>query len=258
MYYELYIDVFFLVNFMMDHILLMVVAKMLRCPVARGRICLGAALGAALTCVVFVIPVPFTFIKFIWFHSVVNIVMIKIGLKIRWDRSFPRAYILLYISAVLIGGVMNWFRPYLQKAGIFYLFALISYYVASGIWEVIRYLAGRKESRLKVRLVKGQKECAVAALVDTGNTLRDPLTGEPVSILTREAAKKILDGESMGTLRYISYHSVGRKEGIMPMFRLDRMILDPGKRTIIKPLVAVCEEYMTAEEYEMILNPDLL
>ena len=40
-YYELYIDVFFLVNFMMDAILLEILRKILGCPVSHGRVLLG-------------------------------------------------------------------------------------------------------------------------------------------------------------------------------------------------------------------------
>ena len=46
MYYELYIDVFFLVNFMMDAILLEILRKILGCPVSHGRVLLGAGAGA--------------------------------------------------------------------------------------------------------------------------------------------------------------------------------------------------------------------
>lgn len=258
MYYELYIDVFFLMNFMMDYVLLAMTGKMMGCSVRKGRICLGAAVGAALTCVVMVLPVHVTFVKFILFHGVVNIVMIKTGLKIRWDRSFFRAYILLYISGILVGGVMNCFRQYLRTVSLFFAFALLSYLAASGMWEIIRHLAERKNYRCEIILWKGKRKCKILALIDTGNTLRDPLTGEPVSILARETAKKILDGEETGNIRYIPYHSIGKEEGVMPVFRLDRMIVDKGKRTISEPLVAVSEEYMTEDEYEMILNPDLL
>ena len=51
MYYELYIDVFFLVNFMMDAILLEILRKILGCPVSHGRVFLGAGAGAFGTCV---------------------------------------------------------------------------------------------------------------------------------------------------------------------------------------------------------------
>ena len=37
MYYELYVDVFFMVNFTMDAILLILLKKLLACPAGYGR-----------------------------------------------------------------------------------------------------------------------------------------------------------------------------------------------------------------------------
>ena len=50
MYYELYIDVLFLVNFMMDYILLLLVRRMLKCTATHGNICMGAMTGSFLMC----------------------------------------------------------------------------------------------------------------------------------------------------------------------------------------------------------------
>ena len=67
MYYELYIDVLFLENFMMDSLLLLAVNRILKCGRAYGRIFLGGALGSALTCLVIAVPFP-AVIKLVFFH----------------------------------------------------------------------------------------------------------------------------------------------------------------------------------------------
>ena len=95
MYYELYIDVFFLVNFMMDYILLLITKQMLHCSATRRSVCLGAAAGSLLTCIIVVLPLPAAFIKFILFHMFVNTCMIRAGLKIKNRRDFAKAYFLL-------------------------------------------------------------------------------------------------------------------------------------------------------------------
>ena len=46
MHYELYIDLFFLINFLMDYFLLLMVGKMLKCRIRRLRIIAGAMVGA--------------------------------------------------------------------------------------------------------------------------------------------------------------------------------------------------------------------
>ena len=127
-YYELYIDVFFLVNFMMDAILLEILRKILGCPVSHGRVLLGAGAGAFGTCVVLCLPVPYGFVRIVASHGLINLIMLKTGFGIRWGREMAKAFLLLYISGFLMGGILSVFRPYLRTAGLFFAFAVISYY----------------------------------------------------------------------------------------------------------------------------------
>ncbi len=269
MHYELYIDVFFLVNFMMDYILLAIVRKISPCLATHGSICVGAMLGAVLTCVVVIVPGLNMPVKFLLFHGVINVVMIKTGLKLRWDKVFARAYILLYICAFLMGGIMQYFHQYIRVGSLFFALALAGYYVSLGIWNFFTYLAARRAGHCTVVLVKDEKECRAEALIDTGNRLRDSVTGKPVSIVSEDMAKKlgffvpetgsVEEMESADGIRYIPYHSVGRAQGVMPVIMPDRMCIENGRPIWIEhPVVAVCEEYMTMDDYEMLINPDLL
>ncbi len=259
MYYELYIDIFFLVNFMMDYMMLSVVRRMLRCSATHGSVCLGAALGALCTCIVVALPIPYMFIKFILFHVVVNTLMIKTGLKARWDRNFLKAYLLLYVSGFLLGGVFTYFYQYIRYASLFFAFALVSYYLVLGIWNLIGYLARQENYRCEVMLYQGDRTLRVTAVIDTGNALKDPVTSQPVSILDREAARKLYGSKEAEGLRFIPYHSIGKAEGVMPLLRVDRMeVLKKEHKVVERPYVAVCEEPVSADGYEMLLNPDIL
>lgn len=45
----------------------------------------------------------------------------------------------------------------------------------------------------------------------------------------------------------------------MPAVSLDYMcVLGSPHLRIEKPVIAVCEEYITVDDYEMLMNPDLL
>ena len=123
MYYELYIDVLFLVNFMMDSLLLLSVNQVLKCPTTRGRIFLGGALGSVLTCAVTVVPMPGV-IKLIIFHAVINTFMIKTGLKIKGKKQFWKAFGLLYIAAFLYRGILQAFHPYARAGSLFFAAAV--------------------------------------------------------------------------------------------------------------------------------------
>ncbi len=257
MYYELYIDVFFVQNFVMDYILLLLTKQMLRCSATHKRVCLGAVLGSFFTCVVIVLPIPFAFVKFILFHVLVNTFMIRAGLKIKTRTEFAKAYFLLYIGSFLLGGIMQSLQNYLRVGSLFFAIAIVGYYSVSSIWDLLIKLQKVSIYHCKVELYLGKKTVAVEGMIDTGNQLCDPVTGSPVHILDRSIARGFLIEESLQKVKYIPYHSIGRTEGVLLAVHIDRMrICGEQECWIEKPLIGISEQTVTAEgEYKMILNP---
>ena len=258
MYYELYLDVFFLENFMMDFLLLLLIKRMLRCTATPGRICFGAAVGSGLTCIIVMIPIPCVFIKFILFHMFVNTCMIRAGLKIKNKTEFAKAFFLLYVGAFLLGGLLQAVQSYLRVGSLFFAIAIGGYYVVSGIWDCISRLQRVTEFRCQVDLFLEENMFSVEGIVDTGNNLFDPVTGEPVHILDCETAKRLISNLSERKIRYIPYHSIGKKEGVLAVLRIERMrIRGKQERWMEKPIIGISEEIVSADgKYKMILNPN--
>ena len=113
-----------------------------------------------------------------------------------------------------------------------------------------------------LELRHGGKKVTLMALRDTGNTLRDPVTGEAVLIVGAEAAQKLLGmtGQEVGCpvetmasgkysgLRLIPYRAVGQFCGMLLGIRLDEVVLG-GVRT--NTLVAFTAEGLSgAGEYQ--------
>ena len=259
MYYELYVDVLFLVNFLMDYLLLLLARKMLKCTATHGNVCLGAALGSLLTCIIVVLPIPYAFLKFILFHMFVNTFMIRVGLKIKNMKSFVKAYVLLYIGGFLLGGVMQAVNQYIRVGSLFFAIAVGGYFVVSKLWDFIASVQKINQYHCKVDLYLGEKKCQVEGIIDTGNGLRDPISKQPVSILDKTAARQFFGEEKMSRVRYIPYHSIGKKEGLLLAVKIDRMcIYGENECWVEEPLIGVSEETISAEgEYQLILNPNL-
>ena len=259
MYYELYIDVLFLVNFMMDYILLLIARRILKCRTAYRNICLGALAGALLTCIVVALPIPYASVKFILFHTVVNITMIKIGLRIGWNRTLAKALITLYISGFLVGGVFEYLDQYVKTGSLFFALAILSYYIASGVLSLLSSFFHFWEYRCHVVLYLGEKNCEVEAILDTGNHLTDHVTGKAVSVIGKQTAQRLLDGKMPERLRYIPYQSIGRQDGVIPVITVDRLcVKGKEEQWVEKPLIGISETDISAgKEYDMILNPDI-
>ena len=259
MNYELYIDVLFLENFMMDSLLLLAVNRILKCGRAYGRIFLGGALGSALTCLVIAVPFP-AVIKLIFFHFVINSVMLAAGLAIGSIVQFVKAFILLYLSAIILGGILQMFRPYIRYVSLFYAAAAVCFLVFSKVWSAAAALFRNGREILEVTVFADGKNYPLKALWDTGNVLTDPFTGEPVNILDPKTAEEIFGpAEQIRGFRIIPYRCVSG-ESIMKVFRAERMcIRKDGEAWVEAPLMGIGEGPLCeCGEYQMILNPGTL
>lgn len=262
MQYELYIDIFFLVNFMMDYILLVFLNRIMSADTGHGRIAAGAAAGAAVTCLIILLPVSSPWLKGLLYYGAADFLMLKAGLKLEGARGFVKAFLLLYVCGFLLGGVMEWLRQYLKTGSLFFALALLGYWIAYGVWSLVEMTVANRQKYCKAILYMGEKSCCVRALIDTGNQLSDVLTGKPVSIITQEKADLLglskLPG-TWGNIRYISYHSIGNTNGKLPVFCIDKICLTDGrgKAEIAFPVIAVCKDELDTDDYDMILNPDI-
>ena len=91
MKYELYIDVFFLLNFFMDTLLLFLIRKILKCTATHARLLIGGAFGAGMTCMITVMPMIPVWMKLFAGYGVISICMIKISFPGMHFKSVCRA-----------------------------------------------------------------------------------------------------------------------------------------------------------------------
>lgn len=257
MYYELYVDVLFLVNFMMDYLLLLLVRRVLKSRVPGAYVLLGAVVGALSTCIVFILPIH-AVLKFILFYLLVDTMMIIVGLKIRKIRDYIKAMLLLYVGAFFMGGVMGYLHQYVRVGSLFFALAVPGYYLSCGVWRFAEKHSRYEASFYTVELYDKGKMLTVRALLDTGNRLKDPVTGKSVSVV-EESLMERLFSQQQAPFWYIPYHSVGKSHGILRAITIDRMhILGEREVWIDAPVLAISQERITDnEEYQLILNPNL-
>lgn len=267
MYYELYVDSLFLVNFVMNLYLLLLTDRSLYRTATRGRLILGAGIGALLYFLPFLLAGP------LWLKLALGIlpgtsVMIVVAFHVRSIRAFFRILERLLVYSVLMGGTMLLFLKKLPWASRHF----------AGIWGVLGmgavlyllfgYLRDRRrrmDGLCRATLINGGSRMTLTALVDSGNSLTEPISGKPVSIIEKGIVTGLWEEEPR-FYRAIPYHSIGKKRGILKGYLLPELQIDmDGVIKSCKDIyVAVCEEYIAAEENDngspvkMIINPRLL
>ena len=119
MYCEVYIDVMFLANFMMDSLVLLSVKGLMKKQGNTGRVFVAGAFGAGISCVLMT-WLPMGWSQFLVLHLLAGPAMLWIGIQLDGLSEFLRAYFLLYFVSILFGGVLGMLKPYV-KSGSLYL-----------------------------------------------------------------------------------------------------------------------------------------
>lgn len=176
MHYEIYIDVVFVTNLLMDYILLRFTGKIFRCGKSRGRTLLGALLGALFSCCILYVPAAGFLPAVILLHGACAVGMLVVGCGLKKGSLLVKAVLTLYMAAFLCGGFWEAAKSENLTARAFVLFAAVTCLGASA-WS---YLADSIRIRMKnvypVTLVCGGRSKSFYGFYDSGNLLMDSVT----------------------------------------------------------------------------------
>lgn len=85
-------------------------------------------------------------------------------------------------------------RSTVYKAGKYVLLlAVISYYLVSVIWKIILFFSEKGNRYCEVEVFFGEKNDRLRGLIDTGNTLSDTISNDPVSIIDRASVRRLTE-----------------------------------------------------------------
>ncbi|MCM1027585.1 MAG: sigma-E processing peptidase SpoIIGA, partial [Roseburia sp.] len=247
------------------YILMLVNRSTLR-TATPGRLILGAALGGGAYPALFLVGGPIGFKLLLGGAGALG--MLLITFPVRGFRPFLRLLEkMLFFSFCLGGGLLFLIRSLRFPEGI--LNGVFGILGLGGILFLFLERALRKRGSAdpvcRATLRYGEEEVTVSALIDSGNSLAEPISGRPVSVVEAEILRGLW-GEAMPGCRVIPYHSIGKKRGILTGCLLPELLLevDGMRKKFRNVYVAASPEKISvsgdggADSVKMIINPRLL
>lgn len=275
MIYTVYIDVVFAVNTIMDMVVLTILNRILSYRTTKTRLLAGAMIGGAWSCVVSVIPGLPPALEMLGTYVAVSSLMAVAAYHVKSFKEVVKSVAGIYLVSVVLGGVMlsiyehtragyyaNRFLDGGRVGGIpamAWIFmaaggAAACYGFSGGLKSLIKSVSQRRDI-CAVTLKYGEREEKVTGLIDTGNRLREPVSGQPVHVASDEFMRRLCPVVK-GVL-YIPYQSVGTQSGVLPAVFLDQMQIEQeGKMYCIrKPLVAIASQPLSPSgEYQILIQ----
>lgn len=254
MYYEFYIDQFAAEHFLTGCLLLSVTSRFLGRRIPWMRIVIGSIVNSVIMILCILLGIPGGY----------AVGILAAGFVVFYEKSAAVGKLIKGMGAILavtvcFGGVLEILMDLLglpafagMTASVLILYAAVIRWQKQGIFL---------RSVMTVQLYWNGQSRTVRALLDTGNQLREPLTGMAVSILQADAAQQLL-GEAWEQRRgfyLIPYHSLGTEKSWMRGVKIDRMCIEySGKRTDVEtPVLAIYEgQVSNTGRYQMILHPE--
>lgn len=234
---EIYLDLVVILNFLVDFMLLLGTNRLSGFPASAPRAAAAAALGAVYSgaCM---LP-HFRFLGgMIWrLVSLVGMAAIAFG----WDASaWKRGGVFLLLSMALGGAAVS------IGQGNFLTLLL----AAGGVWALCVIAFGARvggREYVPVELTHDGKTAGIIALRDSGNTLRDPVTGEQVLVISGEVAEKLtgltqsqlrsplktMMCRPIPGLRLIPYRTVGQAGNMLLAMRFQKVKIGAREQSTI-------------------------
>lgn len=295
-----YAEYILLENIIINYIILYATKKFTRTETSIIRLIIAAIIGALYTFVLF-----FPSLKFMTKFSIkfsISVLIIILAFNPEKIDKFLKLIATFYcISFVFAGASLALFylldfNVYYYN-GVFYIKDFPASILIIGIFLsflILKYIINhiskkvkKEEMLITLTIILNGKEASLIGLIDTGNSLTEPITHNPVVIAEFNAIKEILpvdirsfyeseykrdildisnfiaNSSEKIPLRLIPFKSIGKDNGMLLGFKPDELIIDSSgydNNKNLEVIVAIYNDKLSQrdEKYKALLNPEIL
>lgn len=271
----LYADILFLIDFSMDVISLYVTGLVLHSKMKVKKTVIAASVGATVSVALTMFPLDRIFT--VPFGVVVSIVMCMIAFGKESLNRFFKKCIIFWTVGFLLGGIMT----YLMSIGYTSSSENDNYHTSNvailiplscSILILLYTVFSKTTSKeiVDVKIINSNKSVKLSGLVDSGNLLKDPFTGEPVVIVFFNKIKNILSEEEVEYFENIDYKSVPSSVSgkirfvpasgidgckLLKAFKPENLYIDENS---YRAIVAISPQNIELNDYDCIVPKTLL
>ena len=243
-----YLDIVILLNFLIDWLLLLGTNRLCGYSPGGGRAVVAAGVGGIYAGCCF-LP-GFIFLGS-WLWRIVSLLLMS-WIAFGFSVSALRRGIVFTLLSMALGGVamgmgtVGFWQLVLAAAAVA-LMCIVGFRVKLGM---VNYIP--------IEITFGGKQLRITALQDTGNGLRDPLTGRPILVVGAEIARQligltdqqlrqpfeVMTAGNIPGLRLVPYRAVGQPCGMLLALRIPEVKIGNVKQST---LVAFAPDRLSQE-----------
>ena len=243
---EMYIDLFFIFNVIMDYIIIMSTSILLKRRTSYIRMILSSLIGGISSLVLF------TSLNKIVIEIVSIVIMVLISFGYKGIRYLINNILYMYILSTLLGGIIYLFN--IKVSNSMFLTYLIIIVIIIEI--MLLYIKENKKMRsiynnyYKVDIYfKDREKLSLIGFVDTGNNLYDPYKKRPVIIVPNKYIKE-------DKYILVPYHTINGN-GLLKCIKPDIIFID-GIGYKGNVLIGFSDSFNFGDGVDVILHKDIM
>ncbi len=243
---EMYIDLFFIFNVIMDYIIIMSTSILLKRRTSYIRMILSSLIGGISSLVLF------TSLNKIVIEIVSIVIMVLISFGYKGIRYLINNILYMYILSTLLGGIIYLFNIKVSNS-MFLTYLII---IVISIEIMLLYIKENKKMRsiynnyYKVDIYfKDRKKLSLIGFVDTGNNLYDPYKKRPVIIVHNKYIKE-------DKYILVPYHTINGN-GLLKCIKPDIIFID-GIGYKGNVLIGFSDSFNFGDGVDVILHKDIM
>lgn len=243
---EMYIDLFFIFNVIMDYIIIMSTSILLKRRTSYIRMILSSLIGGISSLVLF------TSLNKIVIEIVSIVIMVLISFGYKGIRYLINNILYMYILSTLLGGIIYLFNIKVSNS-MFLTYLII---IVISIEIMLLYIKENKKMRsiynnyYKVDIYfKDREKLSLIGFVDTGNNLYDPYKKRPVIIVPNKYIKE-------DKYILVPYHTINGN-GLLKCIKPDIIFID-GIGYKGNVLIGFSDSFNFGDGVDVILHKDIM
>ena len=235
-----YLDIVFVENLLMNYIILFATGFIQKMQMKQLRLIISSAFGGGYAIISYLNIIPIY--SNIFMKILLSIIMIYIAFNPQNVKKLCKTILLFYLTSFVMGGcalaLLYMISPesiafkdgvlvgtYPMKITI--VAGLVGFCIIQIAFQINKRQLKKKDMICNLEISINKQKSEVKAYLDSGNTLREPLTKKPVIVVEKNKIKnftdidleKIIGGDEPNTenlkLKIIPFNSIGKQNGML-------------------------------------------
>lgn len=292
----IYLDIVLLENLCMNYIILFATGYIMKLKRKPVLILASSLLGGIYSVLAYMQILPIY--TNIWMKITLSILMVYVAFRAKKIKILAKQVLIFYLTSFVFGGcafaLLYFIKPqevlfrnglligtYPMKIAL--LGGILGFIVTHIAFKIVKEKIGKGNIIYNVTIYMGGKKVSLHALLDTGNLLKDPITGIPVMIVEKQVLYQILPNELLDNLekmlggddknstiqiqekeymsrfRLIPFSSIGKQNGLLLGFKADEVMIEGREEKCKEVIIGIYEKKLgNNRRYQALIGLDIL